>query len=244
MGLPRYLNDQLEKMGTMADGKGPLELASYLAVAMRCFGEKRLELFEQTKEAKGKENSSFTFNDVVFCFAKWGLRASHSHIFFGYRKKDDLDRIQSKLYIGLCEDGEAVFRSVEIPRYFEESLRALNAKREAADQCDAKWREEVAAHRSRVYKSRSFPAGLRALIFERDKHTCQDCLHDREKLQQLGRRLDVDHIIAWEDGGQTSYENGTTLCNVCNIAKHATKRFTTMAHVMRMANSGESGHKE
>jgi 5-methylcytosine-specific restriction endonuclease McrA len=32
-------------------------------------------------------------------------------------------------------------------------------------------------------------------------------------------RLDIDHILAWDSGGETVMENLQTLCNRCNGGK-------------------------
>ena len=75
----------------------------------------------------------------------------------------------------------------------------------------------------KVYKQRTFPVTLKAIIFERDKYKCRICGRHRDKLKKK-EHLEVDHIKAWIDGGETTYHNGQTLCSSCNKAKHHVKK--------------------
>lgn len=76
----------------------------------------------------------------------------------------------------------------------------------------------------KVYKSRLFPPMLKHLIFTRDKFKCQICNKHKSQLND-DICLEVDHIKAWIDGGETTYHNGQTLCSLCNKAKHHSKKF-------------------
>jgi 5-methylcytosine-specific restriction endonuclease McrA len=86
-------------------------------------------------------------------------------------------------------------------------------------------RDQVLATENKVYKSRNFPPSVRAMIFARDGFCCQACGRSRDQLIREGSHLQVDHKVAWGDGGQTCYSNGETLCRECNHAKHTTKKF-------------------
>jgi hypothetical protein len=77
--------------------------------------------------------------------------------------------------------------------------------------------------RSKEYKSRSFPPSLRILIFENDNYTCKICNKHKDKLPE-SEHLEIDHIVEWEDGGKTSYNNGQTVCSSCNKGKHHAKK--------------------
>jgi 5-methylcytosine-specific restriction endonuclease McrA len=58
---------------------------------------------------------------------------------------------------------------------------------------------------------------LRFLVMRKDNFKCVACgrnpANDKEII------LHVDHILAWDKGGETVYENLQTLCSVCNIGK-------------------------
>lgn len=84
--------------------------------------------------------------------------------------------------------------------------------------------ESNSSYRERIFDRRSFPPKLKFLIFERDNFTCQICLRTKEKLLAEDLHLEADHIIEWEDGGDTCYRNGQTVCSACNKAKHAAKK--------------------
>jgi hypothetical protein len=57
---------------------------------------------------------------------------------------------------------------------------------------------------------------LRALVLMRNGARCQLC---GATPQQHGVRLHVDHIKAWNNGGETILENLQILCEQCNIGK-------------------------
>jgi len=56
---------------------------------------------------------------------------------------------------------------------------------------------------------------LRALVLMRDGARCRLC----GATSRDGIRLHVDHVVAWEKGGETVLENLQILCEPCNIGK-------------------------
>lgn len=56
---------------------------------------------------------------------------------------------------------------------------------------------------------------LRALVLLRDGALCQLCGAEARN----GATLQVDHVIPWSKGGETTFENLQVLCHVCNIGK-------------------------
>lgn len=56
---------------------------------------------------------------------------------------------------------------------------------------------------------------LRALVLMRDGARCQLCGAEA----RTGATLDVDHVVPWSKGGETTFENLQILCRVCNIGK-------------------------
>ncbi|WP_370661367.1 HNH endonuclease [Massilia terrae] len=109
--------------------------------------------------------------------------------------------------------------------YFLDRLEQSNAEREKNDRTQVSLVQRISLFRNKVYASRCFPGQLREIIFERDGYRCQSCLRDRGTLAKLGLHLEVDHIKAFVDEGKTTYANGVTLCNQCNLAKHHTKKY-------------------
>jgi Homing endonuclease associated repeat/HNH endonuclease len=57
---------------------------------------------------------------------------------------------------------------------------------------------------------------LRFRVFHRDDFTCQACGRSRK---EHGVILEVDHIKAYANGGETIFENLQALCSVCNSGK-------------------------
>lgn len=156
-----------------------------------------------------------------------------------------MDRVTAKLYVGLerlvTGTHIAEFRPVAVPRYFELKLAQANSAREKKDRIDAEHARQLALVRDKVYASRCFPARLRLIIFERDQYRCQICFRDKETLFQRGLNLEIDHILAYVDGGKTTYSNGMTLCSECNSAKHHAKGYLSVVSTLGKVQ-GSSGN--
>ncbi len=58
---------------------------------------------------------------------------------------------------------------------------------------------------------------LRFLVMRKDNFKCVAC--GRNPATDPNIILHVDHIKAWDKGGETVFENLQTLCSVCNIGK-------------------------
>jgi hypothetical protein len=54
-------------------------------------------------------------------------------------------------------------------------------------------------------------------VFHRDQFKCQCCGKAKEKGRKV--RLEVDHIVPFKFGGETSIGNSQTLCSSCNQSK-------------------------
>jgi len=63
----------------------------------------------------------------------------------------------------------------------------------------------------RYIKPARWPAFTRFNLFLRDRFECQYCL--------AGSDLTFDHVVPRAYGGQTTWENVTTACAPCNLAK-------------------------
>lgn len=58
---------------------------------------------------------------------------------------------------------------------------------------------------------------LRFLVMRADNFRCRICGSVQNPQQDV--RLDIDHILAWDSGGETEMANLQTLCNRCNGGK-------------------------
>jgi 5-methylcytosine-specific restriction endonuclease McrA len=56
-----------------------------------------------------------------------------------------------------------------------------------------------------------FPPGVRKAILEADRHRCRKC--------GAMQNLEADHIVPVRHGGQSTFENGQTLCRECHRRK-------------------------
>jgi len=64
------------------------------------------------------------------------------------------------------------------------------------------------------------PLALRFFVLKRDRFCCVAC--GRSPATISGLVLEIDHVIAWANGGETIEENLQTLCFDCNRGKGAT----------------------
>jgi 5-methylcytosine-specific restriction endonuclease McrA len=230
MGLPRYLATKFEARNDTQDG---WEMLLEAMVSGADLGHRVFEILNP-KNGKAKPPRHHVTLSVIQCRWRW----------FELRKfKDDsvdsLTRISGKLYVGLerVSYGAPVaeYRDVKIAKFCAERLAERNKVYEARDRVAAEKQAEIVKYKNKVYASRTFPPKLKAIIFERDNYCCRQCLRGRGELAPHGLHLECDHIVAYEDGGLTTYENGQTLCNECNIAKHHAKRYFQHKESLRLA---------
>ena len=72
-------------------------------------------------------------------------------------------------------------------------------------------KQKIITHKT----SRDINWRMRFLVMRRDNFKCKIC----GRRQEDGVRLEPDHILAWAEGGETTFDNLQTLCSVCNIGK-------------------------
>lgn len=82
--------------------------------------------------------------------------------------------------------------------------------------------EEVEVKKSRGTKrtKRDPSLKLKYFVMKRDRFSCVAC--GRSPATTLGLVLEIDHHLAWSNGGETIAENLRTLCFGCNRGKGAT----------------------
>lgn len=66
-------------------------------------------------------------------------------------------------------------------------------------------------------RSRNISWRLRFLVMRRDNFKC--CFCGKSPVNHQGTVLEIDHIKAWAEGGETELENLQTLCKKCNGGK-------------------------
>jgi 5-methylcytosine-specific restriction endonuclease McrA len=72
----------------------------------------------------------------------------------------------------------------------------------------------------------------RALIYQRDDHTCQYCGSQK--------RLTIDHIVPRSRGGQDTWENMVVACSPCNVKKGNTLLEQTGMKLKRVPKAMEN----
>lgn len=220
MALPRFVANELKAYSAKIG-------EAILVDALWAGAENGMRVFEIFRRCKNPDGSS-SWLHVTRCLIQshWANLAFRQ---FKQSSPDNMDRRQGKLYVGLAQTPSGAllceWRTVTVPLYFVKRLEQMNAEREARDRADAELVAKIIILRNKIYASRCFPSRLRLIIFDRDKHRCQICLRDKETLFRLGRHLQVDHIVPVIDGGKTTYSNGMTVCDECNIGKHHAKEY-------------------
>lgn len=225
MGMPRYVAQQFkERLATEITSK-PKEMARL--VARHIANDKTI--LEKADLWGGKKAPSVWYWCLCSIKKHFGSQylypENDESALLPLRLPDQIERVPAQLYIGIDDRGQADFRSITVCRFFVPTLQKRNAERIAEDKKQLALRDNVLAVENKVYKSRTFPPSVRAMILARDGFCCQACGRSRDELMREGSHLQVDHKIAWEDGGETKYSNGETLCRECNHAKHTTKKF-------------------
>jgi 5-methylcytosine-specific restriction endonuclease McrA len=228
MALPRYLE---VKFSAYWQSLSSWEKLMYAICAGADQGPRVFDVLNTKKRIL----KTPTYRGVALGF----IRARWAYFELRCHRKNDIDymeRTGAKLYLGLETLPSGAYlpdlRAVTVPVYFLAKLEQLNSERESNDRKNAALVKQIALVRSKVYASRCFPPHLRLLILERDGYRCQLCLRDRETLLRLRLRLEVDHILPFVDGGKTTYGNGRTLCNECNVAKHHVKGYLSAIHYL------------
>lgn len=177
-------------------------------------------------DPKYYQESDYRFvNFYIFkCFSE-----IHEDIFLGSGKEEyACDKRDSVLYAAKYIKGQilyGVYEPRKIKKTFLEKVAQISAKKYTAHL--EEYKSNPSLYKYKYWKktdSRTYKGTLRHLIFERDNYTCQCCGITIKNAMKKGIHLEVDHIIEWEDGGETTYQNGQTLCSECNKAKHRTKR--------------------
>lgn len=227
MGMPRYLKNRLNKLYKTSPRDDEFLLFFSFEAGMT-FRSNRHEFSERFGEyvSATKNSSEEAKANIYRCLIRWGFK-HHFYKRCADTPSDSMERIESEKYVGSVERGSEVYAQrvkVKIPRFFQSGLIELNKLREQEDRRQLQLKYEILEVQQRIYVSRTFPDKLRQIIFERDNYTCQVCLRDRAALIPVNLHLEVDHILAWEDGGKTEYTNGQTICSQCNKGKHSAKR--------------------
>ena len=74
-----------------------------------------------------------------------------------------------------------------------------------------------------------FPPSVRKVILKADKHRCRKC--------RATQNLEVDHIVPTHHGGQSTIENGQTLCHECHRRKTYYEEWIQSRHAGNLLNS-------
>lgn len=249
MSLPRHLQNEWNEMMSENFDK---DLVGYVAFFyMHGFNQLRRlnytghgnnirhELVDNTLYSWTKKDK-FNGNDLYSRFlniAKFGFKIYSCNGYYAGTFKSNLE-IECRLHIKNKVDEYAnnsysfLHNLLPIKQCFEtlaqQYYEAKEKKRFEQYKKDERRRKIESALKkfeNKVYEQRTFPPTLSTLIFYRDKHTCQNCLRDKDKLMAMGLHLEADHMIPWKDGGKTTLTNAQTLCSECNKAKHHAEKY-------------------
>ncbi|MGW5408975.1 HNH endonuclease [Streptomyces spiralis] len=88
---------------------------------------------------------------------------------------------------------------------------AEDARQRQEEEQRAAAREAKVALRGGQLNRRPIPAEVRAFVFDRDGHRCQQCGATQD--------LELDHVHPWSLGGPDTPDNLQVLCRTCNGRK-------------------------
>lgn len=102
-------------------------------------------------------------------------------------------------------------------RRFGSWTASLHAFVSYANSADLDSPTQPASIPSRRATGRTPSLRLRWRVLQRDRFTCCGC--GRGPATTAGVELCLDHILAWSNGGETTFANLQTLCPECNLGK-------------------------
>lgn len=223
MGLPRYLKDQHKSGNYIGHSKEK--------ILFHGIGEN----YNRMRFAYGK----ITYEHTINCNLKYGLKLAYGakikdcfgpYVYADEFKKDEIRWFHS----WEKRNGRWVmlYKRLTVNRYFIVKARELSNQRMALEKELIDKKEEIDSMRN-VEQGRLFKGRLRHMVLERDNFKCVLCGRGVPN----GVSLEVDHIIAWVDGGKTVYDNGQTICSECNKGKHHAKKFNNKVKEFKRAAS-------
>ncbi len=246
MGLPRYAYDlreelvkylqtgRIKKKGYLVNGAfkfffqnrtGLLNISHFFVWSFRVS-----EINYSQDYAKHYFNSTEASFDLLFnrCFKRL-------YEYDSYRGKekmnsdDSFKKYKVNWFVAWYRDEKGNLKKETVKgftsKWFLKKANQINKDRSEREKNAFMDREVFQRYSTRIYPSRVFPPKLRELIFKRDNYTCQNCGKNKENCIEKSLRLEAHHIQAYQDGGDTCYTNGLTLCSECNIGIHHAKPF-------------------
>jgi len=177
---------------------------------------------------RGKFKYRFWGEDAVRCTLKYGIRIGYR---LGFENRDNypehhldpLEKERVEYYVGINNQGQPEYKQFDVSWSMHPKIEKLNQERLTRDKKELEIKKKHLKYARKVYKSRTFPRHLASAILYRDDYTCWNCNTHKDDLP-AGVGLEVDHVHEWEDGGETSYENGAAICSDCNKDVHHAKK--------------------
>lgn len=231
MGLPRYVNNKYEEM-----------LKMYMEGIM-FFAQDIFKYGNIVTEFMDKQNKLFySSKSENYRSMQYAVREKLKKRYSLTVKKDNFDKYSLELievdkYVRLkffrdsllgelLEGG--VYEKILIKEKFRHLYDIIQLKKMNNDAYEYDENPLLYKIKNKEFLSRCFPSSLKQIIFNRDNFTCKVCKIHKDNLPEK-IHLEIDHIIAWEDGGKTTYSNGQTICSDCNKGKHHTKKHFKIA---------------
>jgi hypothetical protein len=176
-------------------------------------------------------NGKYTAGTVIERFGGWNTALQQAGLSIGmYKNTPDDELFENIQDVWLKLGRQPKYRDMQIPLSKHSAsvyLTRFGTWREALQQFVTYVNSEevetvvsiVAKHEvsSRHKTKRNINWRLRFLVMRRDNFKCIAC--GRSPATNPEVILHVDHVTAWDKGGETVYENLQALCSVCNIGK-------------------------
>lgn len=180
------------------------------------------------------EHGKFSASTIALRFGSWNNGLLKAGIAPGQEKDVPVDALFDNLKcVWIAKGKQPVFRDMNVvPSKYTASTYSdrFGGWRKALEEFVASvgqeqnellsYEVEVKNSKGTKRTKRDPSLALRFFVLKRDRFCCVAC--GRSPATTVGLILEIDHDLAWSNGGETIEENLKTLCFDCNRGKGAT----------------------
>ena len=161
------------------------------------------------------------FGSWFTCLELAGLRPSRSRI--GISNEEIFEEIE-RVWVLLGKQPSyssmrdlSIYSIGTIEKRFGGWRKALIAFQNYMNDDEVQIDDTATSSREKHSTSRTINLRTRFIVLQRDGFRC--CACGASPANNPGVQLQVDHIIPWSKGGETTLDNLQTLCSECNLGK-------------------------
>jgi len=228
MSMPIYLKNKFKNINNDFDHKDWM----LIGMIMHSLSDHKSELNKNSiKKFYGINVDSLSYADLIKIYLKkafkiiYGYKLDYLHSNFKYNYLSNYKKTKVRFYCNLeynldKKEWILIYKELNCNYYFAHQVEKITKKR-LENELEIILKKEELDCIKKIKQGRKFSGRLRQMILERDDYKCVYC----GKGSKDGITLEVDHIKEWNDGGDTTYDNGQTVCNNCNKGKYHLKKY-------------------